>query len=198
MVPERAPGRRKCGSLRAARGPFLQTPHQMFVATGGPTMQIVDFSNIQRHSVREYVLVESRCGKRRPAIYDPRQHRPRQFQPRRPIGLSFENCQVSDFTAIDDVLPAVLFYPEMLTYLDLRSNRLNSIEFLDKLPNLAIIYLQNNLLETEDCLEPLHRQPRLKSLTLHGNPIMADPLAFYRLVLAFPNVVSFNLRHISQ
>lgn len=132
-------------------------------------LRIVDFSNIDVKSPQELVEEESNCKTRKPfRIQDAKKPQPGDQ------GLRIANCELTTLSGIVALVDAAVWYPERLCMLDLSCNKLTAVAELASFSNLRILYLQGNRIQDVRDLAPLSSLSLLTSLTIHGNPLVAQ------------------------
>ena len=132
-------------------------------------LRIVDFSNIDVKSPQELVEEESNCKTRKPfRIQDAKKPQPGDQ------GLRIANCELTTLSGIVALVDAAVWYPEQLCMLDLSCNKLTAVAELASFSNLRILYLQGNRIQDVRDLAPLSSLSLLTSLTIHGNPLVAQ------------------------
>nr|XP_017205352.1 transmembrane O-methyltransferase homolog isoform X2 [Oryctolagus cuniculus] len=86
--------------------------------------------------------------------------------------LWLNNNVLNDLRDFSQVVSQLLEYPENLAWIDLSFNDLTSIDpVLTTFFNLSVLYLHGNSIQRLGEVNKLAVLPRLRSLTLHGNPI---------------------------
>ncbi|KAM5186820.1 leucine-rich repeat-containing protein 51 isoform 2-T8 [Callospermophilus lateralis] len=86
--------------------------------------------------------------------------------------LWLNNNVLNDLKDFTQVASQILEHPENLAWIDLSFNDLTSIDpILTTFFNLSVLYLHGNSIQSLGEVNKLAVLPRLRSLTLHGNPI---------------------------
>ncbi|XP_069327134.1 leucine-rich repeat-containing protein 51 isoform X4 [Eulemur rufifrons] len=86
--------------------------------------------------------------------------------------LWLNNNVLNDLKDFSQVVSQLLEYPQNLAWIDLSFNDLTSIDpVLTTFFNLSVIYLHGNSIHRLGEVNKLAVLPRLRSLTLHGNPM---------------------------
>ncbi|KAL1774222.1 Folate receptor alpha [Sigmodon hispidus] len=86
--------------------------------------------------------------------------------------LWLNNNVLNDLKDFSQVTSQLLQHPENLAWIDLSFNDLTSIDpVLTTFFNLSVLYLHGNSIQRLGEVNKLSVLPRLRSLTLHGNPI---------------------------
>ncbi|XP_075827765.1 leucine-rich repeat-containing protein 51 isoform X1 [Microtus pennsylvanicus] len=99
--------------------------------------------------------------------------------------LWLNNNVLNDLKDFSQVVSQLLQHPENLAWIDLSFNDLTSIDpVLTTFFNLSVLYLHGNSIIRLGEVNKLSVLPRLRSLTLHGNPIEEEK--GYRMNLVFP------------
>nr|XP_020029600.1 leucine-rich repeat-containing protein 51 isoform X3 [Castor canadensis] len=114
-----------------------------------------------------------------------------------PLDYSFRSIHV-----IQDLL---LEHPQNLAWIDLSFNDLTSIDpVLTTFFNLSVLYLHGNSIQRLGEVNKLAVLPRLRSLTLHGNPIEEEkgysPSLPYRqyVLCTLPRITTFDFSGITK
>ncbi|XP_059564631.1 transmembrane O-methyltransferase homolog isoform X3 [Myotis daubentonii] len=86
--------------------------------------------------------------------------------------LWLNNNVLNELRGFNHVIAQLLQHPENLAWIDLSFNDLPSIDpVLTTLFNLSVLYLHGNSIQRLGEVNKLATLPRLRSLTLHGNPM---------------------------
>ncbi|XP_064144698.1 leucine-rich repeat-containing protein 51 isoform X3 [Loxodonta africana] len=86
--------------------------------------------------------------------------------------LWLNNNVLNDLKDFSQVVSQLLEHPENLAWIDLSFNDLTSIDpVLTTFFNLSVLYLHGNSIQRLGEVDKLAVLPRLRSLTLHGNPM---------------------------
>uniref|UniRef100_A0A2I3LEZ8 Leucine-rich repeat-containing protein 51 n=1 Tax=Papio anubis TaxID=9555 RepID=A0A2I3LEZ8_PAPAN len=86
--------------------------------------------------------------------------------------LWLNNNVLNDLRDFNQVASQLLEHPENLAWIDLSFNDLTSIDpVLTTFFNLSVLYLHGNSIQHLGEVNKLAVLPRLRSLTLHGNPM---------------------------
>ncbi|KAI2561593.1 hypothetical protein G5576_006151 [Homo sapiens] len=86
--------------------------------------------------------------------------------------LWLNNNVLNDLRDFNQVASQLLEHPENLAWIDLSFNDLTSIDpVLTTFFNLSVLYLHGNSIQRLGEVNKLAVLPRLRSLTLHGNPM---------------------------
>lgn len=73
---------------------------------------------------------------------------------------------------MSSTLPKLMSPLSMIVWLDLSFNALSTIDSqLTQFPNLKVLYLHANKIHHLSQLDTLAHLPKLRNLTLHGNPV---------------------------
>ncbi|CAL6072958.1 U2_small nuclear ribonucleoprotein A' putative [Hexamita inflata] len=134
-------------------------------------LQIISFANFDVKDPKELLPEDSNCKKRKPQLYDEKVHKASKYQEKKPIGLDLQSCNLVTINNLQRLVHSCLFYPDQLIYLDLRCNKLQSINGIEQLQTLKILYLHGNDIQSVADLLPL-KQMNLDALTVHGNPLV--------------------------
>ncbi|KUF79018.1 Leucine-rich repeat-containing protein 51 [Phytophthora nicotianae] len=117
-----------------------------------------------------------------------------------PVSLRVNNNKISSLNDMQEALRAVFDYPEMLQWLDLSGNALESIppDVFSAYPELFTLHLHGNQLTKYSDIEALAKWlPRLHSISLHGNPL--EEKKHYRnyVIASFPNLKQLNFSSVT-
>ncbi|KAM8815934.1 leucine-rich repeat-containing protein 51 isoform 1-T3 [Rhynchonycteris naso] len=86
--------------------------------------------------------------------------------------LWLNNNALNDLRDFKHVISQLLEHPQNLAWIDLSFNDLTTIDpILTTFFNLSVLYLHGNSIQRLGEVNKLAVLPRLRSLTLHGNPI---------------------------
>uniref|UniRef100_A0A5F8GIH2 Leucine-rich repeat-containing protein 51 n=1 Tax=Monodelphis domestica TaxID=13616 RepID=A0A5F8GIH2_MONDO len=86
--------------------------------------------------------------------------------------LRLNNNVLNDLSDFTQTISQLLEYPQNLAWIDLSFNDLPNIDpVLTTFLNLSVIYLHGNCMHRLTEVDKLSNLPKLRSLTLHGNPI---------------------------
>ncbi|CAG9854303.1 unnamed protein product [Phyllotreta striolata] len=109
----------------------------------------------------------------------------------RSIWLSNNNLR--SLSNLDGFVEEILEYPEELGWIDLSFNKIQTIdECILKFKNMKIIYLHGNNISDLEEIKKLQSLDKLKSLTIHGNPI-ADQSNYRQFVITtLPQVINLD------
>ncbi|XP_008064275.1 transmembrane O-methyltransferase isoform X1 [Carlito syrichta] len=124
----------------------------------------LDYSFRSIHIVQDLMSEEPRTGQR------PLKHSKSGKSLTQSLWLN--NNVLSDLKDFKQVASQLLEHPENLAWIDLSFNDLTSIDpVLTTLLNLSVLYLHGNSIQQLGEVNKLAVLPRLRSLTLHGNPM---------------------------
>ena len=146
----------------------------------------------------ELIPEDSNCRKRKPVDYDPEKCDPSKYQKNSDVGLDLQNCSLISLSNIHRLVESALFYPDRLIYLDVRCNRLTSLDGIERLQSLKILYAHGNKLQTVKELLVLQKLPRLEALTIHGNPLVRQVNYKYWVILTFSQLKRLDFSGITQ
>lgn len=162
------------------------------------TLQIVSFANFDVTDTDELIPEESNCKRRKPADFDPARGDASRYQGDGDIGLDLQNCNLTCIRNVSALAAAALFHPDRLIYLDLRCNKLASLEGVEALQSLKILYAHGNRLESVRDLLILQKLPHLEALTVHGNPLVRQVNYKYWIILRFPRLRRLDFSGITR
>ncbi|XP_036113827.1 transmembrane O-methyltransferase homolog isoform X1 [Molossus molossus] len=124
----------------------------------------LDYSFRSIHVIQDLISEEPRTGLRPP----------RHSKSGKSLtqSLRLNNNVLNDLRDFNHVISHLLEHPENLAWIDLSFNDLTSIDpILTTFFNLSVLYLHGNGIQRLGEVNKLAILPRLRSLTLHGNPI---------------------------
>lgn len=158
---------------------------------------IVDFTNFDVKSPRELIDEESNCRSRRPPAGSSRPGKP---GPRSAegSGLDLCSCELTTLDGIAELASASLWQPERFVYLDLSGNKLTSVQELASLTTLRILYLQGNRIEDVRALAPLRALESLDSLSIAGNPLVAQEHYRQWIIVNLPQVKRIDKQAVTR
>ncbi|KAH0577731.1 putative U2 small nuclear ribonucleoprotein A [Spironucleus salmonicida] len=148
-------------------------------------MNIIDFSNYAVKQPDELLPEDSNCNKRRP-VGCPQDAK----KPKRPetSGLSLSNCELTCLTGLHQLINEAIWWPETLLYLDISQNKISNLSGLEQLSDLKILYLHGNLIENVEKLQFLSTFQKLRTLTIHGNPLVLQKGFRFYVINLIPNL----------
>ncbi|XP_075858394.1 leucine-rich repeat-containing protein 51 isoform X3 [Microcebus murinus] len=113
--------------------------------------------------------------------------------------LWLNNNVLNDLEHFNEVVSQLLAYPQNLAWIDLSFNDLTSIDpVLTTFCNLSVIYLHGNSIHRLSEVNKLAVLPRLRSLTLHGNP-MEEEKGYRQYVLCtLPRITTLDFSGITK
>ncbi|PFH38023.1 leucine rich repeat-containing protein [Besnoitia besnoiti] len=111
----------------------------------------------------------------------------------------------NQMTSLEELVPAlcrIMPTPKSnLQWLDLAFNQLVAVHpVLQQLSELRTLYLHCNLIANYTCLLPLKGMPKLRTLTLMGNPVEVEDYSKYRIAIlaALPRLKSLDHTAVSD
>ncbi|XP_049745950.1 leucine-rich repeat-containing protein 51 isoform X1 [Loxodonta africana] len=113
--------------------------------------------------------------------------------------LWLNNNVLNDLKDFSQVVSQLLEHPENLAWIDLSFNDLTSIDpVLTTFFNLSVLYLHGNSIQRLGEVDKLAVLPRLRSLTLHGNP-MEEEKGYRQYVLCtLPRITTFDFSGVTK
>ncbi|XP_071074471.1 transmembrane O-methyltransferase [Dasypus novemcinctus] len=113
--------------------------------------------------------------------------------------LWLNNNVLNDLRDFSQVVSQLLEHPENLAWIDLSFNDLTSIDpVLTTFFNLSVLYLHGNSIQCLGEVDKLAVLPRLRSLTLHGNP-MEEEKGYRQYVLCtVPRITTFDFSGVTK
>ncbi|KAM9659158.1 leucine-rich repeat-containing protein 51 isoform 1-T3 [Trichechus inunguis] len=137
----------------------------------------LDYSFKSIHVIQDLVSEEPRTGLR------PLRHSKSGKSLTQSLWLN--NNVLNELRDFSQVVSQLLEHPENLAWIDLSFNDLTSIDpVLTTFFNLSVLYLHGNSIQRLGEVDKLAVLPRLRSLTLHGNPMEEEK--GYRILLKTP------------
>ncbi|XP_065802362.1 leucine-rich repeat-containing protein 51 isoform X3 [Muntiacus reevesi] len=125
-----------------------------------------------------------------------------------PLDYSFRSIHVTQAHSVPtDLLSEeprtglrpLLEHPENLAWIDLSFNDLTSIDpVLTTFFNLSVLYLHGNSIQRLGEVNKLAVLPRLRSLTLHGNPIEEEKGYRQYVLCTLPRITTFDFSGVTK
>lgn len=113
--------------------------------------------------------------------------------------LWLNNNVLNDLKDFSQVVTQLLQHPENLAWIDLSFNDLTSIDpVLTTFFNLSVLYLHGNSIHRLGEVNKLSVLPRLRSLTLHGNPIEEEKGYRQYVLCNLPRITTFDFSGITK
>ena len=117
--------------------------------------------------------------------------------------LRLNNNAIEDLSQLTEGVESVLKNPMGLRWADLSGNEISEIpEGLGVFPDLNVLYLHGNKIESLKELKKLAECTSLRSVTLHGNPLEDDQKwgHYYRLYLIhkMPNLTKIDFTGVTR
>ncbi|XP_049636407.1 leucine-rich repeat-containing protein 51 [Suncus etruscus] len=113
--------------------------------------------------------------------------------------LWLKNNVLNDLKDFNQVVSQVIEHPENLAWIDLSFNDLTSIDpILTSFFNLSVLYLHGNSIHRLGEVNKLAVLPRLRSLTLHGNPIEEEKGYRQYVLCTLPRITTFDFSGITK
>ncbi|NP_001268958.1 leucine rich repeat containing 51 isoform X1 [Octodon degus] len=113
--------------------------------------------------------------------------------------LWLNNNVLSDLRDFTQVVSQLLEHPENLAWIDLSFNDLTSIDpVLTTVFNLSVLYLHGNSIQRLGEVNKLAVLPRLRSLTLHGNPIEEEKGYRQYVLCSVPRITTFDFSGVTK
>ncbi|XP_012869603.1 PREDICTED: leucine-rich repeat-containing protein 51 [Dipodomys ordii] len=151
----------------------------------------LDYSFRSIHIVQDLVSEEPRIGQR-PLKYSKSGKSLTQ-------SLWLNNNVLTDLKDFNQVISRVLEQPHNLAWIDLSFNDLTSIDpVLTTFFNLSVLYLHGNSIQRLGEVNKLAVLPRLRSLTLHGNPIEEEKGYRQYVLCTLPRITTFDFSGVTK
>ncbi|XP_055971966.1 leucine-rich repeat-containing protein 51 isoform X1 [Sorex fumeus] len=113
--------------------------------------------------------------------------------------LWLKNNVLNDLKDFNQVVSQVIEHPENLAWIDLSFNDLTSIDpILTTFFNLSVLYLHGNSIHRLGEVNKLAVLPRLRSLTLHGNPIEEEKGYRQYVLCTLPRITTFDFSGVTK
>ncbi|KAM4849066.1 leucine-rich repeat-containing protein 51 isoform 2-T6 [Urocitellus parryii] len=113
--------------------------------------------------------------------------------------LWLNNNVLNDLKDFTQVASQILEHPENLAWIDLSFNDLTSIDpILTTFFNLSVLYLHGNSIQSLGEVNKLAVLPRLRSLTLHGNPIEEEKGYRQYVLCTLPRITTFDFSGVTK
>ncbi|KFO24002.1 leucine-rich repeat-containing protein 51 isoform X1 [Fukomys damarensis] len=151
----------------------------------------LDYSFRSIHVIQDLVSEEPRSGLR------PLKHSKSGKSVTQSLWLN--NNVLSDLRDFNQVVSQLLEHPENLAWIDLSFNDLTSIDpVLTTFFNLSVLYLHGNSIQRLGEVNKLAVLPRLRSLTLHGNPIEEEKGYRQYVLCSLPRITTFDFSGVTK
>ncbi|XP_071989859.1 leucine-rich repeat-containing protein 51 isoform X2 [Engystomops pustulosus] len=113
--------------------------------------------------------------------------------------LRLNNNTLTDLHSFRDVLERLLSEPDHLCWIDLSFNYLPNIDpVLTTYRHLSVLNLHGNSISDLREVDKLAALPKLKSLTLHGNPIESEKGYRSYILSLLPNLKSLDFSAVTK
>ncbi|XP_021021887.1 leucine-rich repeat-containing protein 51 [Mus caroli] len=113
--------------------------------------------------------------------------------------LWLNNNVLNDLKDFNQVVSQLLQHPENLAWIDLSFNDLTTIDpVLTTFFNLSVLYLHGNGIHRLGEVNKLAVLPRLRSLTLHGNPIEEEKGYRQYVLCNLPRITTFDFSGVTR
>ncbi|XP_070329425.1 leucine-rich repeat-containing protein 51 isoform X2 [Odocoileus virginianus] len=113
--------------------------------------------------------------------------------------LWLNNNVLTDLRDFNHAVSQLLEHPENLAWIDLSFNDLTSIDpVLTTFFNLSVLYLHGNSIQRLGEVNKLAVLPRLRSLTLHGNPIEEEKGYRQYVLCTLPHITTFDFSGVTK
>ncbi|NP_001186287.1 leucine-rich repeat-containing protein 51 [Pongo pygmaeus] len=113
--------------------------------------------------------------------------------------LWLNNNVLNDLRDFNQVASQLLEHPENLAWIDLSFNDLTSIDpVLTTFFNLSVLYLHGNSIQHLGEVNKLAVLPRLRSLTLHGNPIEEEKGYRQYVLCTLSRITTFDFSGVTK
>ncbi|XP_069327132.1 leucine-rich repeat-containing protein 51 isoform X2 [Eulemur rufifrons] len=113
--------------------------------------------------------------------------------------LWLNNNVLNDLKDFSQVVSQLLEYPQNLAWIDLSFNDLTSIDpVLTTFFNLSVIYLHGNSIHRLGEVNKLAVLPRLRSLTLHGNPMEEEKGYRHYVLCTLPRITTLDFGGVTK
>ncbi|XP_048215395.1 leucine-rich repeat-containing protein 51 [Perognathus longimembris pacificus] len=151
----------------------------------------LDYSFRSIHIIQDLISEEPRIGQR-PLKYSKSGKSLTQ-------ALWLNNNVLNDLKGLNQVVSQLLEQPQNLAWIDLSFNDLTSIDpVLTTFFNLSVLYLHGNGIQRLGEVNKLAVLPRLRSLTLHGNP-MEEEKGYRQYVLCtLPRITTLDFSGVTK
>nr|CAI5839203.1 unnamed protein product [Callosobruchus analis] len=107
--------------------------------------------------------------------------------------LWLNNNKLRNFKHVDELVEAVLEYPQELGWIDFSFNYITEIdECILKFKSLKILYFHGNCISDLDQVFKLKQLKELRSVTFHGNPIANHPKYRNYVIAALPQIANLD------
>ncbi|XP_020823500.1 leucine-rich repeat-containing protein 51 isoform X2 [Phascolarctos cinereus] len=113
--------------------------------------------------------------------------------------LRINNNVLNDLNDFTQTLSQLLEQPQNLAWIDLSFNDLANIDpVLTTFSNLSVLYLHGNCIHHLPEVDKLSSLPKLRSLTLHGNPIEEEKGYRQYVLSILPRITTFDFSGVTK
>ncbi|XP_027722069.1 leucine-rich repeat-containing protein 51-like [Vombatus ursinus] len=113
--------------------------------------------------------------------------------------LRINNNVLNDLNDFTQTLSQLLEHPQNLAWIDLSFNDLANIDpVLTTFSNLSVLYLHGNCIHHLPEVDKLSSLPKLRSLTLHGNPIEEEKGYRQYVLSILPRITTFDFSGVTK
>ncbi|XP_074073428.1 leucine-rich repeat-containing protein 51 isoform X2 [Macrotis lagotis] len=149
----------------------------------------LDFSFKNINFIQDLVSEEPRTGLR-PVKYSTKGKALTQ-------AIRLNNNVLNDLADFTQTMSQLLEYPQNLAWIDLSFNDLQNIDpVLTTFFNLSVLYLHGNCIQNLPEVDKLSNLSKLRSLTLHGNPIEEEKRQY--VLSTLPRLTTFDFGGVTK
>ncbi|XP_072466403.1 leucine-rich repeat-containing protein 51 [Notamacropus eugenii] len=113
--------------------------------------------------------------------------------------VRINNNVLNDLTDFSQTMSQLLEHPQNLAWIDLSFNDLPNIDpVLTTFFNLSVLYLHGNCILQLTEVDKLSSLPKLRSLTLHGNPIEEEKGYRQYVLSILPRITTFDFSGVTK
>ena len=113
--------------------------------------------------------------------------------------IRLNNNTISDLSQLQTVMSKILVNFNWLAWIDLSFNDISTLDVcFSDFPELRLIYLHGNSIESINQVDKLKNVRHLHTLTLHGNPVEMTENYRYHIISKLPELKSFDFSAVTK
>lgn len=113
--------------------------------------------------------------------------------------IRLNNNTISDLSQLQTIMSKILVNFNWLAWIDLSFNDISTLDIsFCEFPELRLIYLHGNSIESINQVDKLKNVRHLHTLTLHGNPVEMTENYRYHIISKLPELKSFDFSAVTK
>lgn len=113
--------------------------------------------------------------------------------------VRLNNNTISDLSNLQQIMSRILVNWSWIAWIDLSFNDISTLDVCFKeFPELRILYLHGNSIETVNQVDKLKQVRHLHTLTLHGNPVEMTENYRYHIISKLPELKSLDFSTVTK